>query len=104
MKRGYTREHYLHLAKEYRKIVAEGALTTDIIVGFPGESEEDFRQTLDLIKEARFNSAYIFKYSPRPHAAANKLKDDVTKQEKERRHKIILETQKRISKELKAKK
>lgn len=101
MKRGYTREHYLHLAKEYRKIVPEGALTTDIIVGFPGESEEDFRQTLDLMQDARFNSAYIFKYSPRTAAAASKLKDDVLKQEKERRHKIILETQKRISKELK---
>ncbi len=104
MKRGYTREHYLHLAKEYRRIVPEGALTTDIIVGFPGESEEDFRQTLELIQEARFNSAFIFKYSPRPYAAANKLKDDVPKQEKERRHKIILETQKAISKELKGKK
>ncbi|HLD40777.1 MAG TPA: tRNA (N6-isopentenyl adenosine(37)-C2)-methylthiotransferase MiaB [Candidatus Omnitrophota bacterium] len=101
MKRGYTREHYLHLAGEYRKIVPEGALTTDIIVGFPGETEVDFRQTLLLIEEARFNSAYIFKYSPRGPAAASKLKDDVPKQEKERRHKILLETQKGISKELK---
>src|SRR3990167_3814032 len=79
MKRGYTREHYLHLAGEYRKIVPEGALTTDIIVGFPGETEVDFPQFLLLIEEAHFNSAYIFKHSPRAPAAASKLKDDVPK-------------------------
>lgn len=101
MKRGYSRKHYLSLIEAYRKIVKNGALTSDIIVGFPGETEEDFRQTLDLLKNARFNSAYIFKYSPRPHTEAAKLKDDVPKDEKERRHKILLETQRQISQELK---
>lgn len=103
MKRGYSRKHYLSLIEAYRKIVKNGALTSDIIVGFPGETEKDFRQTLDLLKTVRFNSAYIFKYSPRPHTEAAKLKDDVPRDEKERRHKILLETQRRISQELKKK-
>ena len=100
MKRGYTREHYTRLAEAYRKVVPGWELTTDIIVGFPGESQEDFAQTLSLAEKIRFNGAYIFKYSSRPHTQAGKLKDDVPRQEKERRHKILLETQKRISKEL----
>ncbi|HAH19950.1 MAG TPA: tRNA (N6-isopentenyl adenosine(37)-C2)-methylthiotransferase MiaB [Candidatus Omnitrophica bacterium] len=103
MKRGYTRERYLQLAGEYRKIVPQGELTTDIIVGFPSETEEDFKETLELVQKVRFNGAYIFKYSPRPHAKAGELPDDVPKIEKERRHRILLETQKKISKELKAK-
>lgn len=104
MKRGYSSSHYLDLVGGYRRALPEAGLTTDIIVGFPGESEDDFEATLDLLKKIRFNSAYIFKYSPRPHAEAGKLKDDVPAPEKERRHKILLETQKRISKELKANK
>jgi tRNA-2-methylthio-N6-dimethylallyladenosine synthase len=103
MKRGYSLKQYLSLIEAYRKIVKNGALTTDIIAGFPGETEEDFRQTLDLLKIVRFNGAFIFKYSPRPHTEAAKLKDDVPRDEKERRHKILLETQRRISRELKDK-
>ncbi len=101
MKRGYAGGRYLELASGYRKSVPGGALTTDIIVGFPGETEDDFEKTLDLVRRIRFNSAYIFKYSPRPHTEAAKLKDDVPRQEKERRHGILLEAQKQISKELK---
>jgi tRNA-2-methylthio-N6-dimethylallyladenosine synthase len=101
MKRGYNNKVYLDLASRYRKAVCAGTLTTDIIVGFPGETEDDFEKTLSLVKKVRFNSAYIFKYSLRPHTEAAKLKDDVPRQEKERRHKILLETQKRISQELK---
>jgi tRNA-2-methylthio-N6-dimethylallyladenosine synthase len=99
MNRGYTRKFYLDLAKDYRKIVPEGKLTSDIIVGFPGESEEDFADTDKLVEEVRFNAAYIFKYSPRPHTEAAKLTDDVPPAEKQRRHSLILELQKRISKE-----
>ena len=97
MNRAYTRRMYLDLAENYRKIVKGGALTTDIIVGFPGESAEDFKDTFDLVKAIRFNAAYIFKYSPRPHTEAFKMADTVEKEEKEKRHKIILDLQKEIS-------
>lgn len=99
MNRGYTRKYYLDLIKEYRTIVPEGVLTTDIILGFPGETEKDFLDTFELVKEVRFDAAFIFKYSPRPHSAAQSLVDDVPKSEKERRHGLILELQKKISKE-----
>lgn len=98
MNRGYTRRFYLELADKYRKIVPGAVLTTDIIVGFPTETQEDFRQTYELVKEAQFDAAFIFKYSPRPGTAAAKIDDDVSRQEKERRHKLILDLQKDISK------
>jgi len=98
MNRGYTRKYYLDLANNYRKIVKGGALTTDIIVGFPTETEDNFKDTYDLARNIEFNAAYIFKYSTRAHTEAEKLVDDVTKEEKERRHKIVLELQKSISK------
>jgi len=97
MNRGYNNKYYLELAREYRKIVPGGELSTDIIVGFPGESEEDFQATYRMVEDVRFNSAFIFKYSPRPHSKAAEFSDDVPKIEKERRHKLILDLQKRIS-------
>ena len=104
MNRGYTREFYLNLADNYRKIVSNGELTTDIIVGFPGETEKDFQDTYDLVKQVQFNAAFIFKYSVRPHTAASNLDDNVPKVEKERRHALILELQKKISNKLKTNK
>jgi tRNA-2-methylthio-N6-dimethylallyladenosine synthase len=98
MNRGYNRGGYLNLIQAYREIVKNGALTTDIIVGFPGETEQEFKDTYNLVKELGFNSAYIFKYSPRPHTQAEAFDDDVPKQEKERRHQLILNLQKGISK------
>ncbi len=97
MNRGYTRNFYLELARNYRTIVKGGTLTTDIIVGFPGETKADFQETYDLVKKACFDAAYIFKYSPRPHSAALGWADNVPKEEKERRHRLILELQKKIS-------
>ncbi|MFC1674522.1 tRNA (N6-isopentenyl adenosine(37)-C2)-methylthiotransferase MiaB [Candidatus Omnitrophota bacterium] len=97
MNRGYTRKIYLDLAADYRRIVKGGILTTDVIVGFPGEREADFQDTYDLVKEIKFNAAYIFKYSTRPHTKASEMIDDVPRQEKERRHALILELQKKIS-------
>ncbi len=99
MNRGYIRKFYLDLVDNYRKIVEGGGLTTDIIVGFSGETKEDFQDTFDLVKAVRFDAAYIFKYSPRPNTEALKWLDDVPKEEKERRHALILELQKKISKE-----
>jgi len=98
MNRGYARKFYLDLIQNYRRIVDNGALTTDIIVGFPGETEDDFQDTYNLVKEAEFNAAYIFKYSVRPHTEAAKFADDVQRQEKERRHALILQLQRKISK------
>ena len=97
MNRGYNSKYYLDLALEYRKIVPGGELSTDIIVGFPGESEEDFQATYRMVEDVRFDSAFIFKYSPRPHSKAAEFSDDVPKLEKERRHKLILDLQKRVS-------
>lgn len=101
MNRGYTKEFYLDLVNNYRKIVKDSVLTTDIIVGFPTETQEDFQETYNLVKEIEFNAAYIFKYSPRPNTKALNLDDDVTKEEKGRRHSLILQLQKEISKKKK---
>jgi tRNA-2-methylthio-N6-dimethylallyladenosine synthase len=100
MNRGYTQKFYLDVIDNYRKIVQNGELTTDIIVGFPGEAEKDFLDTYNLVGDVQFNAAYIFKYSVRPHTEASKFPDDVPKDEKERRHRLILELQKEISKKM----
>ena len=97
MNRSYTRKFYLDLIDNYRKIVKDAVLTTDIIVGFPTETEEDFQETYDLVKNIEFDAAYIFKYSTRLHTEAANMVDDVEKKEKERRHKLILDLQKEIS-------
>jgi tRNA-2-methylthio-N6-dimethylallyladenosine synthase len=73
MGRGYTREQYLDLVEQLRAARPGLALSTDIIVGFPGESEEDFEQTLSLLSRVRFASIFAFKYSPRPGTAAPRL-------------------------------
>ncbi|MCM8782729.1 MAG: tRNA (N6-isopentenyl adenosine(37)-C2)-methylthiotransferase MiaB [Candidatus Omnitrophica bacterium] len=104
MNRGYTKEFYLNLIDGYRKIIKGGTLSTDIIVGFPTETEEDFRQTFDLVKEVKFDKAYIFKYSARPNTKAAEYADGIEKKEKERRHKLILDLQKEISRLKNAKK
>jgi len=100
MNRGYTLKEYLKKIEDYRKIVG-GGLSTDIIVGFPTETEGDFQDTLEVLEKIKFDNAYIFKYSTRPHTEAAKLEDDVGMQEKKRRHKILLDLQKQISKKKK---
>jgi tRNA-2-methylthio-N6-dimethylallyladenosine synthase len=100
MNRGYTVKDYLALIDSYRKIVKGGLLTTDIIVGFPTETEQEFGQTCNLIEKVRFNAAYIFKYSSRPGTEATKITDELKTEEKEKRHKKILDLQRSISKEL----
>ncbi len=101
MNRGYAQKFYLDLVENYRKIVKGGLLTTDVILGFPTETEEDFQATLDLVKSVEFDAAYIFKYSTRPNTEAANAPDDVPQEEKERRHALILELQKSISKKKK---
>ncbi len=96
MHRGYTRTEYLDLIEDYKTIVG-GAIGTDIIVGFPTETDKDFKQTKEVLEKVRFMGAYIFKYSTRPGTAAAKLKDDVGQKVKEKRHNILLELQREIS-------
>ena len=83
MRRRYTRESYLELIDRLRQAMPEIALSTDMIVGFPGETADDFDQTLDLVRRVRYHSMYSFKYSPRPNTLAIKrLPDDVSEAEK----------------------
>ncbi len=89
MNRGYTREHYVHLVEKIRKEIPEVALSTDIIVGFPGETKKQFQDTVNLFKKVKFDMAYIAQYSPRPKTAAYKLKDNVSPGEKKKREKIL---------------
>ena len=97
MNRGYTAKYYKNLALKYREIIPGGVLTTDVIVGFPGETQKDFKSTYTIMKEIRFNSAYIFKYSPRPGTKAVKMKDDIFSELKSKRHIILLDMQRNIS-------
>jgi tRNA-2-methylthio-N6-dimethylallyladenosine synthase len=96
MNRKYTAAKYKKLVNDYRKIVKGGSVSSDIIVGFPGETEKDFNDTFNIVKELRFDAAYIFKYSPRPLTKAAKFKDDVSLEEKERRHALLLGLQRDI--------
>jgi len=80
MNRSYTREKYIDLAKRIKSVIPGIALSTDIIVGFPGETEEDFQQTLSLVSEVGFSSAYTFIYSKRPGTPAAKIEDDTPRE------------------------
>ncbi|WP_421715315.1 tRNA (N6-isopentenyl adenosine(37)-C2)-methylthiotransferase MiaB [Arcobacter arenosus] len=75
MKRGYSKEGFIKRAKKIREMVPDVRITTDIIVAFPGETEEDFQDTIDVIKEVKFDQIFNFKYSPRPNTEALELKD-----------------------------
>lgn len=99
MKRNYTRDGYLRGIENIRKAIPHISITTDIIVGFPGESQKDFEDTLSLIDEARFDSAYCFKYSPRPGTVSAQMEDDVSLEEKEKRLNILLEKTERLGAE-----
>jgi tRNA-2-methylthio-N6-dimethylallyladenosine synthase len=99
MNRHYTREHYLGLIKRIRDQVPDASITSDFIVGFPGETETDFNETLSLIEEARFDNAFSFLYSPRKKTAAASLPDQLNLELKEERLQRLNELQHRISKE-----
>ena len=96
MRRGYTAEDYLAAVRRLRAAVPGLVLTTDVIVGFPGETAEDFEATRRLMEEVRFANAFIFKYSPREGTPAAEWEDDVPAGEKLRRNHILLEDQDRI--------
>ncbi len=100
MNRGYTREHFTNLVEQLRKAVPDIAITTDIIVGFPGETEDDFAQTLAAVEEIRFDSAFTFMFSPRSGTPAARMDDQLPVAEKRRRLQQLMEAQNRISLEL----
>jgi len=95
MGRHYTRAEYLAAVKKLRDFDPEFALTTDVIVGYPGETEADFEATRTLMDEAGFDNAFVFKYSPRPGTRSAALEDDVPTAEKERRDQVLLADQER---------
>ncbi len=100
MNRKYTREYYLSLVDRIREQIPGISLTTDIIVGFPGETEEDFNQTLDLIKTVRFDYVYSFLYSKRTGTLAAKMPEQVSEETMKKRFDSLLELQNGISKEI----
>jgi len=99
MHRGYTRERYAGIIEKLRRARPEIGITTDIIVGFPGEAEDDFEQTLSLAREVRFDNAYIFKYSQRRDTPAADLPDQVPQQIREERNQRLLEVINEIGKD-----
>ncbi|NDC82930.1 tRNA (N6-isopentenyl adenosine(37)-C2)-methylthiotransferase MiaB [bacterium] len=98
MNRTYTKDEFLALVDEIRATIPGISFSTDIIVGFPTETAEEFEDTVDVVRRVRFDSAYIFKYSERPNTlAARRLKDDVSEEEKTRRIVVLNELQRAIS-------
>src|SRR6516225_6084963 len=96
MQRTYTREQYLEKVAMIRGARRPIAITTDIIVGFPGESEADFEETLSLLDQVRYDSLFSFKYSPRPNTASLRLNDVVPEEEKSRRLAVLQDKQREI--------
>jgi len=91
MNRGYTINHYKKLIKKIRQQIPQVKISTDIIVGFPGETRNQFQKTVNLVKEIGFKQAYVSAYSPRPGTTAAKSRDNVSSNEKKRRKRIILD-------------
>jgi tRNA-2-methylthio-N6-dimethylallyladenosine synthase len=97
MRRSYRSARYLGILDEVRAAMPHAAITTDIIVGFPGETEDDFTATLDVVREARFASAFTFQYSPRPGTPAATLPDQLPKQVVQERYMRLVALQEEIS-------
>src|SRR2546425_2731573 len=90
MHRGYTRERYLQIIGKLRLVSPNIGISTDFIVGFPGETEDDFEQTLSLAREVEFDQAYIFKYSPRRDTPAASMPEQIPQTVREERHQRLL--------------
>lgn len=100
MKRGYTVADYMEMMERIERILPEASISSDFIVGFCGETEEDFQKTIDLVRRCRFKNSFIFKYSVRPGTkASERLEDDVPEDVKNRRNNELLDVQNEISAE-----
>ncbi|TDD83634.1 tRNA (N6-isopentenyl adenosine(37)-C2)-methylthiotransferase MiaB [Actinomadura rubrisoli] len=97
MRRSYRQERYLGIIGKVRAAIPDAAITTDIIVGFPGETEEDFRQTLHVVREARFSSAFTFQYSKRPGTPAASMDGQLPKEVVQERYERLVALQEEIS-------
>lgn len=96
MNRGYTRERYLDLIAELRATVPDIALSTDLIVGFPGETEEDFAETVEMVERVGYDNAFVFRYSPRPGTPAAAMPDQIDPAAKASRNARLLEVTTRV--------
>lgn len=97
MRRSYRADRYLGIIDRVRTAIPHAAITTDLIVGFPGETEEDFQATLDVVEAARFSTAFTFQYSKRPGTPAAELADQIPKDVVSERYQRLIELQERIS-------
>ncbi len=97
MRRSYRAEKYLGILDRVRAAMPHAAITTDIIVGFPGETEEDFEATLDVVRKARFSAAFTFQYSPRPGTPAAEMSGQIPKGVVQERYMRLIELQEQIS-------
>ena len=102
MNRRYTREQYIALVEAARRTIPGVAITSDVIVGFPGETEEEFNETLSLVEQLRFDMLFTFIYSPRHGTPAAEMPDPFTRAEKQVWFDRLLEAQSRISAETQA--
>ncbi|MGW0182555.1 tRNA (N6-isopentenyl adenosine(37)-C2)-methylthiotransferase MiaB [Nocardia sp. NPDC003345] len=96
MRRSYRKARFLGIIDKVRAVMPHAAITTDIIVGFPGETEEDFQETLDVVRQARFTSAFTFQYSPRPGTPAAEMGDQVPKEVVRQRYDRLIALQEQI--------
>ena len=96
MNRKYTREHYLHIIHRIKDRLPDISITTDVIVGFPGETKQDFDDTISLLNEVQFDQIFSFKYSPRPFTAAAGFDDQIDEETKQERLSAVIELQKEI--------
>ena len=100
MRRGHTAADYLRRIEAVKNARRQIAITSDIIVGFPGETNQDFRDTMSLVENVRYDGLYIFKYSERPGTPAARLEDDVSKDEKGRRFMELEETHRKFQRRI----
>ena len=99
MRRSYRSSKFLGILDRVREVMPDAAITTDIIVGFPGETEEDFQATLDVVEKSRFTSAFTFQYSPRPGTEATELAEQLPKAVVQERYERLIALQERVSAE-----
>jgi tRNA-2-methylthio-N6-dimethylallyladenosine synthase len=97
MRRSYRQERYLGIIERVREVIPHAAITTDVIVGFPGETDADFEQTLHVVRESRFASAFTFQYSKRPGTPAAEMDAQVPKQVVQERYLRLVALQEEIS-------